>query len=77
MNSLKIDQTQAYKALPQLSQQMAMKRVNRIQIEEEIIICRNVGIEVWKNQTPLQKRWKTIVVEIINFEKNAKDNSGL
>lgn len=70
MNSLKIDQTQAYKALPQLSQQMAMKRVNRIQIEEELIVCRNVGIEVWKKQTPLQERWKKIVVEIINFEKN-------
>lgn len=69
MSSLKIDQTKAYQAMTPMVQKMIMKRCNRIQIEEEAIICRNIGVEVWKNQTPLQERWKAIVMEIINQEK--------
>lgn len=68
MNSLKIDQTKSYLRLEKFSQQMVMKRVNRLQIEEEIIIARNIGLEQWHKQTPLQERWKNIVIEIINNE---------
>ena len=65
---MKIDETKAFKALPPLSQQMALKRVNRLQIEDAIIIARTIGIEQWKASTPLQPRWQQIVVEIIENE---------
>ena len=69
---MKIDQTQAYKALNPISQKLVMKRVNRIQIEDEIIICRNVGVDKWKAQTPLQERWQAIVIEIVDKEKETQ-----
>lgn len=71
MSSLKIDQTEAFKKLQPLSQQMVLKRVNRIEIEDAIIIARTIGIEKWRAQTPLQERWKHIVIEIIEAENNS------
>lgn len=71
MSSLKIDQTKAFVQLQPLSQQMILKRVNRIQIEDAIIIARTIGIEKWKEQTPLQERWKMIVIEIVENDNNA------
>ena len=68
MNSLKIDQTKTFLLLQPLSQQMVLKRVNRIQIEDAIIIARTIGLEKWKAQTPLQERWKQIVCDIIEHE---------
>lgn len=61
-------QTKAFKALPQFSKFMAIKRVNRVKIEEEIVIARNIGLEQWKKQTPLQANWQAIVEEIITKE---------
>lgn len=67
---MKITDTEAYKALPELSQKMVMKRINRIEIEDQIIICRTVGIEKWKTITPLGPRARSIVEEIIKNEQN-------
>lgn len=69
MNSLKIDETKAFKDLNAISQQMIMKRVNRLQVEEQIIIARNIGIEQWLKQNPLQERWQQIVIEIVDKSK--------
>lgn len=71
---MKIDKTQAYKALNPISQKLVMKRVNRTQIEDEIIIARNVGIPQWKAQTPLQERWQAIVIEIVDKEKETQQS---
>lgn len=71
MSSLKIHETKAFKELQPLSQQMVLKRINRIQIEDQIIIARTIGIEKWKNQNPLQERWRKIVIEIIQEENNS------
>ena len=65
---MKIQNTKMYNSLSELSQKLIIKRVNRTKIEEEIIIARNVGLEQWKAQTPLQERWKSIVIEIIEHE---------
>lgn len=63
-----IQNTKAFKKLTLLSQQMALKRANRIIIEQEIIIARNIGLGKWKTQNPLQERWRAIVAEIIENE---------
>ena len=68
MSSLKIDQTKTFLAMPPLTQKLVMKRVNRIQIVDQIIIARTIGLEKWKAQTGLQERWKKIVIEIIQSE---------
>jgi hypothetical protein len=73
MSSLKIQETKAFKKLQPLSQQMVLKRVNRIEIEDAIIIARTIGIEKWRTQTPLQERWKQIVIEIIQKEINEQN----
>ncbi|WP_293871667.1 hypothetical protein, partial [Flavobacterium sp.] len=68
MSSLKIDETKAFAALEPMVKKMVLKRVNRVGIEDEIIIARTIGLDKWKAQTGLQERWKTIVVEIIKLE---------
>ena len=60
-----IEETQAYKNLPLISQQMVLKRANRLQIEDAVIQARTIGLQRWKQITPLQERWKAIVVEIV------------
>lgn len=71
---MKITDTEAYKTLPELSQKMVMKRVNRVEIEDQIIICRTIGIEKWKTITPLGPRAKSIVEEIINNEQKQQQD---
>lgn len=65
---MKIDETTAYKASEPMVQQMIMKRVNRVEIEDQIIIARTIGLAKWKTQTGLQARWQKIVIEIIESE---------
>lgn len=60
-----IENTVAFKALDLIAQKMILKRANRIQVEEEIVIARNIGLDVWGKQTPLQERWKKIVIVTI------------
>lgn len=69
MSLLKIEETKAFKALHPLVQKMVLKRANRIDIEDQIIIARTIGLEKWKVQTGLQERWKAIVIEIIKNEQ--------
>lgn len=60
-----IENTAAFQELNTISQKMLLKRANRIQVEEEIIIAINVGLAQWKKQTPLQARWQEIVEQIV------------
>ncbi|WP_264521184.1 hypothetical protein [Flavobacterium sp. N1994] len=65
---MKIEQTEAFKSMSSLSQELVLKRINRINIEDQIIIARTIGLEKWKLQTGLQERWQKIVIEIIENE---------
>lgn len=69
---LQIQETKAFNNLPGLSQALILKRVNRLQIEDAIIIARTIGVENWKKQTGLQGRWQSIVVEVLQNEESRK-----
>jgi|GEM_PF-4513871 len=64
-----IEQTKTFQSLEPMSKQLAIKRVNRLQIEDAIIQARTMGVEAWSAQTGLQERWKNIVKEVIANEQ--------
>ena len=64
--NIKIDQTQAYQRLNDVAKMMVVKRANRLQIEDGVIQAKNLGFEVWNNQTNLPYKWREIVKEIVN-----------
>ncbi|GIZ10264.1 hypothetical protein [Flavobacterium sp. UMI-01] len=66
----KIEATNAFKTLEPLAQRMVSKRANRIQIEDNIIQARNLGLEQWKTQTALCNKWQTIVEQVIKSEND-------
>jgi len=68
----KIKESKAYKSLEPTAQMMINKRTSYVQIQDSVIQARNIGIDTWKAQTGLPKRWQSIVEEIVNNEINSK-----
>lgn len=65
----KIENTPTFKAMEPHAQRIAIKRVNRVTIEENIGQARNLGLTQWRLQTPLCNKWQKIVEEVINEEQ--------
>jgi len=70
---INIQETEAFKALDSISQLVVKKREVRVQLEDAVIQARNMGIAVWKNQTPILPKHQKIVEEIVNSTKNGKN----
>lgn len=60
-----IQQTDAFKGLDPITQKVINKREVRTQIEDAVILARNIGVEKWNKITPLTSKYRKIVVEIV------------
>ncbi|MGM8362111.1 hypothetical protein ACSV4D_09375 [Flavobacterium sp. ARAG 55.4] len=67
-----IENSKAYQSFEPHAQQMVIKRVNRLKIEDAIIQARHLGLEQWNSQTDLPHKWRSIVKEIVSSVKTIK-----
>ncbi|KGO88399.1 hypothetical protein Q765_00335 [Flavobacterium rivuli WB 3.3-2 = DSM 21788] len=59
-----IKNSKAYKKLNQFQKDLAIRRNNRLQIEDAVITARAIGLAVWKENNALPNNWRAIVEEI-------------
>lgn len=64
-----IQETKAFKSFEITAQKIVNRHASQVQIEDAIIQARNIGINNWKAQTGLPKKWQSIVEEIVTNEK--------
>jgi hypothetical protein len=60
-----IENSKAYKQLHPFQQKLVLKRDNRKQVEDAIIIARTIGYANWAASSPMSHSWREIVKELV------------
>lgn len=61
---MKIEQTQAFKALDNTSSIIVKKIDSRKRIMQGVVIAKTIGYDKWNKITNLPKHWRAIVKEL-------------
>lgn len=61
-----IEKTEAYDKLAQFQKELVIKRANRLQIENAIIVVGTIGYDNWEKTTKFPSHWRAIVKELVN-----------
>ncbi|WP_010252361.1 hypothetical protein [Myroides injenensis] len=62
---MKIEETNAYKKLNNITQLIVSKSTSRKQILESVTIAKTIGVEKWESITNLPQVWRNIVKELV------------
>lgn len=62
---MKIEETNAYKKLNNITQLIVSKSTSRKQILESVTIAKTIGVEKWESITNLPQVWRSIVKELV------------
>ncbi|WP_267740098.1 hypothetical protein [Myroides injenensis] len=62
---MKIEETNAYKKLNNITQLIISKSTSRKQILESVTIAKTIGVEKWESITNLPQVWRSIVKELV------------
>ncbi len=67
----KIKETESFKSLSTIRQEMTLNRVNVNYINNGINILKNIGLEQWKSTTSYSNTNQEIIIEIFNNLQDA------